>query len=395
MTTMYQIFHFVFFSSLILFLHSYILYPFTLIIIKFFRVNKINKQVFLPFVSIIICARNEQYSIDAKIKNTLSLEYPDEKKEIIIISDGSTDKTPEIALIHQSHNVKVIIIDQHVGKESAQITAYNKAGGEILIFTDTSTRLEPDAIIKLCSNFADPTIGCVSSTDLLIDSNGRSAEGLYLKYEMALRELESKTNSLIGSSGSCFAVRRAIFNSFSNIKMSSDFTVALLSAKAGMKAIQDRTVIGSYAVQCEQSDEFRRKVRTITRGIYCLFNNVEFLNPFKYGLLAYQLFSHKLMRWLTPFLMISLFISTAALSTKSHLFQFFLLFQFIFYLSGISVQFINNLKLIPLFKIFHYLLIVHIAIFLSWINFFFKKVQFTWNPLQRDPHTINEQISHE
>lgn len=379
--------------SIVLCIYSYCLYPLLLFLIRIFVKRVVDKKDIKPNVSIIICARNEESTIAQKISNTQLLQYSEHLKEIIVVSDGSTDKTVDIASQFVGKNIKVIPINAHVGKESAQLVGFKEAKGDILVFTDVSTILQPDALLNFVSNFADPTVGCVSSTDVLINEKGESSEGLYIKYEMALRKLESDIGTLVGSSGSCFAVRRDIFAYFNETTMSSDFKVALLTAKAGMRTIMDTNITGTYTIQTNVYDEFNRKVRTITRGIYFFFKNVEFVNPFKYGILAFQLISHKLLRWTTPLFMVLTFILTLALINIYPFAKWLLSFQIVFYLIGVLACIYRPLRKNSIFRINYFLLMVHSAMLISWVNWISKKVQFTWEPFKREPNvqkTVDE-----
>src|SRR5207245_383012 len=152
------------------------------------------------------------------------------------------------------------------GKEYAQSLAISLAKGEIVVFTDAATLLEPDALTKLVRHFSDPTIGAVSTEDLLVDAAGNpTAEGLYVKYEMWVRRLESRFYSLVGLSGSCFAMRRQLCSDWSSV-LASDFMAALRAARGGYRSIADPSARGIFVAVITAQDETPRKIRTFLRG---------------------------------------------------------------------------------------------------------------------------------
>jgi cellulose synthase/poly-beta-1,6-N-acetylglucosamine synthase-like glycosyltransferase len=318
--------------------YAYFGYPLCLLIISIFkRSNRKDHDELsaidyeLPSVSFIITAYNEEARIKQKIENSLTQDYQKEKLEIIIASDCSSDKTDKIVKSFKDKGVKLVRAQERKGKENAQKHAVDAAGGEILVFSDVATILKPNAISNIVNNFKDPAIGCVSSEDKFIDKDGNvSGEGAYVKYEMYLRKQESKVNTLVGLSGSFFAARREVCKNWA-IDLQSDFNTLLNSIKLGLKGFSDSNSIGYYENIADEKKEFNRKTRTVLRGISVLMRNLSLLNPVKYGLFSWQLFSHKLCRWLVPFLLLSAFISNAVIMFNSvPLFVIFIL-QISFY----------------------------------------------------------------
>ena len=292
--------------------YAYFGYPLCLIILSLFKkYDKLqaDKDYQLPSVSFIITAYNEEQRIKEKIESTLTQDYPKEKLEIIVASDCSSDKTDEIVKSFESQGVKLVRAPERKGKENAQKHAVDASTGEILVFSDVATILKPDGIFNIVKNFYDPSIGCVSSEDKFIETDGSvSGEGAYVKYEMFLRKLESGVNTLVGLSGSFFAARRTVCENWAT-DLQSDFNTLLNSIKINLRGISDPNSIGYYKNIADEKKEFDRKVRTVLRGISVFVRNFSLLNPFKYGLFSWQLFSHKLCRWLVPFFMIIAFIS--------------------------------------------------------------------------------------
>ena len=350
----------------------------------------------LPSVSFIITAYNEEARIKQKIENSLEQDYPKDKLEIIIASDCSSDKTDEIVKSFKDKGIKLIRAPERKGKENAQKHAVDAAGGEILVFSDVATILKPNAISNIVDNFKDPSIGCVSSEDKFIDKDGNvSGEGAYVKYEMFLRKLESKVNTLVGLSGSFFAARREVCKNWA-IDLQSDFNTLLNSIKLGLKGISDPNSIGYYENIADEKKEFNRKTRTVLRGISVLMRNLSLLNPIKYGLFSWQLFSHKLCRWLVPFLLISTFISNVVIMFSSIFFAFTFLLQLAFYLLAFSYytyQTENAAKsyqlrairsyLSAISKLCYFFVTVNTSIFVAWLKYVKGERATFWEPSKR------------
>lgn len=170
----------------------------------------------------IITACNEERRIADKLENTPHSDYPRNKLQVIVASDGSTDETNEIVRSYAIHGIRLLAFPERRGKENAQKEALLRTTGEIIVFSDVATQLDSDGIIKI-ANFADPVIGCVSSVDRVIGRDGKPCgEGFYVRYEMWLRRLESEVHSLVGLSGFLFAARKEVCRDFSG-DMQSDF----------------------------------------------------------------------------------------------------------------------------------------------------------------------------
>ena len=305
-----------FWFSLLFIGYAYLGYPLLLWCIALFRTKPIHKADITPTVSFIITAYNEERRVQEKLENTLKQDYPRENLEIIVASDCSTDKTDDIVKGYEGHGVVLVRAPQRQGKEHAQKCALGSASGAILLFSDVATTLAPDAVSRIVKNFADPAVGCVSSVDRFIDADGRlSGEGAYVRYEMLLRHLETRVNTVVGLSGSFFAARREVCQNWANV-LDSDFNTLFNAVKAGLRGVTDPDSIGYYENLADERQEFNRKVRTVLRGIAVFMKNLALLNPIRYGVFSWQLFSHKLCRWLVPFAMLLVFLCNAFLVFK-------------------------------------------------------------------------------
>jgi len=374
-----------FYTSLFLIFYGYFGYPLSLLFVSLLKSN--NKRVinpdYYPYVTLIITAYNEEKRIEKKIENTISLNYPKHNLQIIVASDGSTDKTNDIVKRYNDYGIELLEIAERRGKENAQKEAVKKATGEVIVFTDVATYLEPNALKQIVSNFADPSIGCVSSEDRLLGKNGKpGGEGFYVRYEMWLRRLESKVNSLVGLSGSFFAARKEVCQDFSG-EMQSDFRTVLSSLKMGMKGVSDPKSIGYYQDVSDEEKEFTRKVRTVLRGLTVFFNHLEFLNFLKYGFFSYQYLCHKLLRWLVPVFLFIAFVSNFILAWKSYIFLGLFLAQMVFYIWAFLGWKIKNLIKGGLLKIPVYFLIVNASIFVAWWKYLKGERVIMWTPSER------------
>lgn len=306
----------VFWCSVALVVYAYLGYPCALMVLAFFRDRSVKKARITPRVSFVIAAHNEEQRIAGKIDNTLRQDYPPGLMEIIVASDCSSDRTDDIV---RSYGRRVWLVRSHqrLGKEAAQQLAVRTAVGEILIFSDVATALAADAVSTIVMNFADPSVGCVSSVDRLVDADGRpSGEGAYVRYEMWLRGLETRVNTLVGLSGSFFAARREVCRRWAADRQ-SDFTTLLNAIDMGLRGVLDTESAGYYRTIADDRREFQRKVRTVLRGISVLECHAGKLNPMRHGLFAWQLASHKVCRWLVPFGLIGAAASNAWLFTES------------------------------------------------------------------------------
>ncbi|MGH9894714.1 MAG: glycosyltransferase family 2 protein, partial [bacterium] len=292
-----------FWCSVGLVLYAYLGYPAALMALSLFRSRPVKKENATPRVSFIVTAHNEEERIREKLENTLRQDYPAQRLEIIVASDCSSDRTDEIVSSY-SNRVRLVRASERRGKEAAQQLAVEAASGEILVFSDVATALASDGISNIARNFSDPTVGCVSSVDRFIDSDGRiSGEGAYVRYEMFLRALETRVNSLVGLSGSFFAARREVCRNWAADRQ-SDFNTLLNAVEMDLRGVLDPESPGYYRNILDDQQEFQRKVRTVVRGIAVFAANLRMLNPLRYGLFSWQLLSHKLCRWLVPFAMI-------------------------------------------------------------------------------------------
>lgn len=360
----------IFWLSVFMIFFAYIGYPFSLKLLLVFRRYKPEKRYITPGITFIISAYNEEKRIRAKIENTLAIDYPKSRIQIIVVSDGSTDRTNAIIREYEKKGVELIELRERRGKESGQNEAVKMARGEILVFSDVATTLEKSGLKEIVANFDDPHIGCVSSEDRLLSNGGSQigGEGFYVKYEMWLRATESSVKSVVGLSGSFFAARKEVCFDFST-NMQSDFKTLLNSMKIGLRGISDPKAIGYYPDIKDKSKEFNRKVRTVLRGLTVFFNHLEFINVFKFGLFSYMYLCHKLLRWTVPFfLLLALFTGTYLIKT-AEIFKIIGSFQLAFYMVAFVGIFVPKFNTVKLMKIPSFFVMVNISILIAWLRY--------------------------
>ena len=372
-----------FWASIGFVFYAYFGYPIILMGLSLLKNYPVKRGNITPKVSFIITAYNEEKRIKEKIENTLTQKYPQDKFEIIVASDCSRDKTDEIVKSYDFKGVKLVRAPERKGKENAQKYAIDIASGDILVFSDVATILQQDSITSMVKNFEDPTVGCVSSVDKFIDKGGEiSGEGAYVKYEMFLRRLETKVNTLVGLSGSFFAARREVCLNWA-IDLQSDFNTVLNSVKTGLRGVIDTDTAGYYANITDEKKEYARKVRTVLRGISVLMKNLNMLNFVKYGLFSWQLFSHKLCRWLVPFALLAGLFSNASLIRQSDLYMYVFIFQCLFYATAAVGMRTDLLARLNTFKVPSFFVLVNLSILNAWYRYVRGERMVSWDPSKR------------
>ena len=368
--------------SLCLVVYTYAGYPLVLWVLTRLRSREALRSEIHPSVSIIVAARNEADKIRRKIEHSLALDYPRERLEILVASDASDDGTDAIVEEYAGRGVRLVRAPQRYGKEHVQGLALAVASGDVVVLTDAATILEPDVLRRLVQNFADPSIGAVSSEDIVVDAAGNpTGEGLYVKYEMWVRRLESQFHSLVGLSGSCFAIRRELCTSWPST-LASDFMGALHAARGGYRSIADASARGRFAAVASPQAEMRRRIRTFLRGITVLMANLDLLNPFRYGRFAFQLLSHKLLRFSAPLLLLAM-LAVSAVSWSDPVLRVLLALQVAFYAMGAVGGSIPVLQRHALVRVAHYFTMVQWAMLMAWSKYALGQQQVTWEPSRR------------
>lgn len=375
---------FLFWLSVLAVLYPYLLYPFVLWALGRLRrrgapVTDPLPSVPLPSVTLIITVSNEEVRIVRKIANTASLRYPADRLQVLFVSDGSTDRTVELLRAHATAGMSVIELPERRGKAAGLNAGLSAARHELLIFSDASIELEPEALERIVAPFADPAIGCVSGEDRIAESGG---EAMYGRYELMLRRLESETSSIAGASGSFYAQRRHLCAPFA-AGMAPDFLSVLRTVEQGARAISEPTAVGSMRSVKDPRREFERKIRTLIRGLTTLFAYRHLLSPFRSGSFAFVLVSHKVMRWLAPlFLVIALVVPLGLLDRPFYVAM--LVLEVAFYLLAWAAlrQWAGLHRTLP-GRVALYFSSVNVAALVAWVQYARGVRQELWTPSQR------------
>lgn len=372
----------IFAISIFMPIYTYIIYPLILVILP--SKKYVYDENFTPEVSVLIAAYNEEKVIREKIKNLENLNYPDGKIEFLIGSDGSADKTLEIAFKSiKKNNIKVIALPRG-GKVRALNVLIKKAKGEILVFSDANTLYDRQAIKSLVKHFVDSKIGCVSG-QLRYETNKNSGEGaksenLYWTYENWVKEEESKIGRLSGSNGAIYAIRKKSLNKIKENVINDDFYVSTYILEKGYDVIMDKEAIAYEKPNDNLKDQFRRHVRDGAGHYQAILIFWRMLFPRK-GSFTYV--SHRVIKWLVPFsLIIDLIINFALIIYSKIMFVIFLIQIIIYFIILIYWLKVKKSKEIKgIWKgvgVLYYFISINFSLLLGFFNFFTNRQKAMW-----------------
>ncbi len=358
----------------VLFIFPYTIYPGLLLLWKcFFTKEMIPKERvedYQPQVTLLIAAYNEEKVIADKIQNSLALNYPASFLEIIIASDGSTDKTNEIVnrFTMEHKNVKLLAFEIREGKANVLNKAIAYCSGEIIFFSDANAIYNHDAIINGIRHFINPRVGCVAGEKRIVQSYGDDIdfkEGFYWKLESLIKSAESKIKTVIGADGALYAIRRKLYEKLPSDTAVDDFLESMLIVKKGYKIIYEPESYSMESSGGSYKREFNRKVR-IAAGNY---KNLRYLGYFfKPNVISFMFISHKFLRWISPVILLTLTFFFVRLSFSFVIYQFILLLLVMTYLVGfIGILFAD----VPFFqkKSFSFIAYFYLTVWAQLIGF--------------------------
>jgi cellulose synthase/poly-beta-1,6-N-acetylglucosamine synthase-like glycosyltransferase len=300
----------------------------------------------LPTVTIVISAYNEAKSIAAKLDNISSMEYPRDRLEVVIASDGSTDGTDAIVERYKEHGVKLVSLPR-VGKAAALNAAVNAASGEILVFSDANSMYKADAIQELVRPFGDPKVGGVAGNQVYRTefSRGSSTDGerAYWSFDRMLKQFQGKSGNTLAATGAIYAIRRSLFRPIAD-GVSDDLVTSTGVIVQGYRLIFASEAIAYEPVAATSQVEFGRKVRVIIRSWKALIVRRELLNPLRYKFYAIQLFSHKVLRYLVVFPLLMLFLISPFLWKTGFLYRVATVGQVAFYSCALLGLLLNGTR---------------------------------------------------
>ncbi len=322
----------IFWTCAALFVYVYVGYPALLWLIRRVYRKPVRKADITPYVTIAITAHNEEAHIGQRLDNCLSLDYPRERMEILVASDGSTDRTAEIVRAYTARGVRLLELSR-VGKARADNALIAEARGEIIITTSATGYYRPDFVRKIVRNFADPEVGAVTGVyqpHNAGESSTSATESVYYRYEMFIRQLESDLGILATSGGVALGFRRDLFVPL-HPASDMDNMIPLHVVTARKRVVFEPEAIAHDDASTSPEEQFRQRVRSVTRSLRDRLRMRHLLNPFQYPGPAFSLWSHKLLRWGTPFFLLGLLISNAFLLDQP-LYRIFFVLQLGFYL---------------------------------------------------------------
>ncbi len=309
----------------VLIIYPYLLYPLAIFCLAKCRPkNSFMEAADLVNLTMIIPAYNEEDVIEAKIENTLELDYPPEKIEIIVVSDASSDGTNEIVKKYVSRGVRLIENKERKGKTFGLNRAYEEAQGDVLIFTDADAYFESNTLRMLTRHFSNPQIGLVTGSTKYRgrDEDDQQVEnmGLYTRFERWLKNQESQIHSCVGADGAVFAMRRDLYRPLDE-KDINDFVLPLDVVRQGYRAVIDLEAFCIEESIIGQHGEFHRQVRIANRTVRALYVHRDLLNPFRYGLFSWMLWSHRVARLKLPwFVLLEMIVALTLLLVTEGLF---------------------------------------------------------------------------
>jgi cellulose synthase/poly-beta-1,6-N-acetylglucosamine synthase-like glycosyltransferase len=338
----------------------------------------------LPSVTVVISAYNEEKSICAKIGHVLSLDYPKELLDVIVVSDASSDATDEIVKTCGIERVQLLRVEGRRGKTACQNAAARLARGEILVYTDATTQIAPNALRNLLENFADPEVGCAAGL-LVYQGKGQNltaAGGVsYWGYEVALRIAESSLGTLVGVSGCLYGVRKSAYRPISPTLI-SDFVIAMRMREQGLRTVLDPRALCFEETLDRARSELSMRVRVAIRSIGALVAERRFLSFVSDPLFAWQLWSHKLLRYTSPYWLILLLIACTALMDNA-MYRLVLIAQLVIIGAGVA-GFVLQLgaKRLRLLSKPYYFLLTNVASFVATWRYALGERMVTWQPVR-------------
>lgn len=342
-----------------------------------------------PSCTLVIAAYNEEAFIQTKINNTLSLKYPDGKLSILFVTDGSTDRTPDI--LRQYPSIKVLHEPERNGKVAAMHRAVQQVNTDIIIFTDANTELNQDALLHIARHYQDPGVGAVAGEKRIrvgdLADAGTAGEGIYWKYESTLKKWDSELYSVVGAAGELFSVRTELYQPVPDDTILDDFMISMLIAEKGFRIIYEPD---AYAIESASEDvreELKRKIRIAAGGMQSIIRLRNLFNIFQYGILSFQYISHRVLRWsISPFLLplVLLLNSLIILHNQDQIYLISLYAQILFYsLALFGLIFEKKQVRIKLFFIPYYFCVMNYAVMMGIKRYAGRQQSAVWEKARR------------
>ena len=354
----------------------------------FVKPKNLKNEDFEPEVTLFVAAYNEADYIREKVENTLAIDYPRDKLRIVFVTDGSDDGTPEILKEYDGISV------YHRGPRAGKIGAINRGMGyvisPIVIFSDANAMLNKEVVREMVRHYQDPKVGCVAGEKRILkketDTASGAGEGIYWKYESALKKMDAALNSAIGAAGELFSIRTSLFEPVEKDTLLDDFMISMRIATRGYKIVYEPGAYASESASASIADEMKRKVRICAGGLQSIVRLKALLNPFKYGLLTFQYVSHRVLRWtLVPlFLLLIIPLNYILMQYNQGIYTLLLYGQAAFYMAALIGWFMekrslrNKLVFVPF-----YFSIMNIAAFRGFFRYVKGRQSVLWERANR------------
>ncbi|HEY0674220.1 MAG TPA: glycosyltransferase [Longimicrobiales bacterium] len=374
--------------------YAYALYPLMLALIAKVRDRSrlaVPADWEWPDISITVPVYNEVGQVDDMLESLLKLDYPRERIQILIISDASDDGTDEKVQAYAHRGIELLRIPQRGGKTAAENAARPLLRGQVIVNTDASIRIDPAALKPMIARFADPTVGLASGRDVSVTRVGNElnvGESTYVGYEMWVRDLETRVHGIVGASGCFYAIRRSLHQEIIPSALSRDFAAALITREHGLRPVTVNESVCYVPRVPSLKREYRRKVRTFTRGMETLYFKRALLNPLQYGIFSWMLLSHKVTRWFAPWAALLGGIGLLALSINQPLARIALAgIAFIFLLAALGWRWPEGKPIPRLLSIPAFMVAGNVAVMVATIAAMRGELNAVWEPTRREAST--------
>lgn len=373
-----------FWTLLVLVAYVYAGYPVLLFILA--HLNRPRKSDLVenagdpPTISLLISAFNEEDCIAEKLENSLALNYPADRINIVVISDASDDQTDSIVDGFAEQNISLLRMTERGGKTLGLNAAIERSVADVIVFSDANAHYQSDAVKALAAPFTDASVGAVVGESSYVDADSGSgqSESLYWRYETAIKYWESATGSVVGGDGAIYAVRRALYRPMAAADL-SDFVNPLEVVRAGSRCVYEPAALSYEDTADNYSKEYRRKVRIVNRAWRALWKMRGMLNPIHFGYFSLKLWSHKVLRWLVPVFLGALLFLNLILFTKAAVYAVTLMAQLVFYASAfIGYTRRRRHEQPAAFRIPYYFCLVNFAAAVGLIELMSGKTYTTW-----------------
>jgi cellulose synthase/poly-beta-1,6-N-acetylglucosamine synthase-like glycosyltransferase len=337
-----------------------------------------------PMVSLVFAAYNEEGVIVEKLRNCAALDYPREMLEVLIGADGCSDRTVELARQYAANNVRIFDYKDRSGKPMVLNKLVPETRGEIVVFSDANTMVDPEALRNVVRHFSNRSVGCVSGELRLKTPDGKPfSEGLYWRYEVFLKIMESRLNMVSGAHGGIFAIRRELYEPLTKTSIIDDFMISMRIRGKGHRCVYDPETWAEEVAVPSVRLEFGRRIRISAGGFHAMVDTWRMLLPTA-GLIAVSYWSHKVLRWLAPFLMILAFVAALALSLTPLYLAFTLLACAFAAAAGVGYLREAGGRPIGKFSFPYYFLSMHLAMFLGFFRFIRGSQRAAWSRTVRE-----------